>query len=91
MNRVLVIDDEADVRELVHDALTGCSYEVFTAASREEGTVKAVNLQPDLIVLDVVMPGLSGFEVCRLLKSKPELKGNCVLMVSALNRELIKG
>jgi len=75
MNRILVVDDEADVLSLVHDILTGSGYEVFTAASGEEGLTKAVSLRPDLIVLDVVMPGLSGLEVCRLVKSKPSLGG----------------
>jgi len=89
MNRkILVVDDEADVLSLVHDILTGSGYEVFTAASGKEGLTKAVSLRPDLIVLDVVMPGLSGLEVCRLVKSKPSLSGVRVLVLSALGRDV---
>ena len=88
MNRVLVVDDEDDVRSLVHDILTGNGYEVFAAASGEEGLDKAVSLKPDLIILDVVMPGLSGIEVCRLVKSKPSLQHVRVLVLSALDRDV---
>jgi len=86
MNRVLVVDDEPDVRELLATILTGCGYEVFKAGSGEEGLVLASEVLPDLVVLDIVLPGLSGFEVCRLVKAKyPGVK---VLVVSALNREI---
>ncbi len=88
MNRILVVDDEEDVRSLVHDILTGNGYEVFTAASGEAGLEKVVSLKPDLVVLDVVMPGLSGLEVCRLLKAKPSLKHIHILVLSALGREV---
>ena len=86
MNRVLVVDDEDDIRNLVHDILTGSGYEVFIASTGEEALTKVVALKPDLVILDVVMPGMSGLEVCRLIKAKPNLKGTRVLMLSALSR-----
>ena len=86
MNRVLVVDDEPDVRSLIYAILVGSGFEVFQACSGEEGLVLASRLHPDLVVLDIVLPGLSGFEVCRLVKAKyPGVK---VLVVSALNREI---
>lgn len=90
MNRVLVVDDEGDIRGLVHDILTGSGYEVFMASTGEEALSKAVTYKPDLIILDVVMPGMSGLEVCRLIKAKPSLKGTRILIVSALWREVDK-
>src|SRR5215468_2286760 len=67
--RVLVVDDEPNIRELVQVALKfhGCA--VSTAASGTEAIRQAENLRPDLIVLDVVMPDLDGFEVCRRLRA----------------------
>ncbi len=86
MNRVLVVDDEPDVRSLIYAILVGNGFEVFQACSGEEGLVLVSELLPDLVVLDIVLPGLSGFEVCRLVKAKyPGVK---VLVVSALNREI---
>jgi DNA-binding response OmpR family regulator len=86
LNRVLVVDDEDDIRNLVHDILTGSGYEVFTASTGEEALTKVVAYKPDLVILDVVMSGMSGLEVCRLIKAKPNLKGTRVLMLSALSR-----
>jgi len=64
----------------------GSGFEVFQACSGEEGLVLASRLHPDLVVLDIVLPGLSGFEVCRLVKAKyPGVK---VLILSALDREI---
>lgn len=88
MNRVLVVDDEEDIRDLVHAILTGNGYEVFKAATGEEALTKVVALKPDLVILDVVMPGISGLEVCRLIKAKPNLKKIRVLMLSALSRDV---
>ena len=90
MNRALVVDDEEDIRNLVHAILTGNGYEVFTASTGEEALTKAVTLKPDLIILDVVMPGISGLEVCRLIKTKTTLKKIRVLMLSALSRDVDK-
>ena len=75
MNRVLVVEDEDDVRELLKTILTGNGFEVFTASSGEEALVKVGEVGPDLVVLDLVLPGLSGLEVCRLLKSKESTRG----------------
>jgi two-component system OmpR family response regulator len=66
---VLVVDDEPNIRELVHVALKfhGCA--VSTAATGKDALLKAVATKPDLIVLDVMLPDLDGFEVCRRLRA----------------------
>src|SRR6201994_1747518 len=68
--RVLVVDDEPNIRELVQVALTfhGCT--VLTAATGQGALGEAEARQPDLIVLDVVLPDLDGFEVCRRLRAR---------------------
>jgi DNA-binding response OmpR family regulator len=86
MNRILVVDDEPDIVELVHDILTGNGFEVYTANSGEEALNMLDTVMPDLIVLDIVLPGLSGLELCRKIKSKSSLANIRVLFLTVLGR-----
>ena len=81
--RILVIDDEKDLAQLVKLNLeeTGL-YEVITASSGGRGLKKAEKENPDLIILDVVMPGKNGFEVLRELRKKPGVKWQPVIMLT---------
>lgn len=90
MNKVLVVDDEEDILNLVKTILVGNGYEVFTAKSGEEALTSAVRHQPDIIILDIVMPGISGLEVCRLLKNRKDLEQTPIVVLSALDREIDK-
>src|SRR5437762_13025050 len=67
--RVLVVDDETNITELVAMALRYVGFEVATAASGREALSAVGDFRPDLVVLDVMMPDLDGFEVCRRLRS----------------------
>jgi len=67
--RILVVDDDALVREILADQLAEAGYLVSTAEDGEEALAKVSSESPDLILLDVIMPNLDGFEVCRRLKS----------------------
>ncbi|RLE44763.1 response regulator [Candidatus Woesearchaeota archaeon] len=67
--KILVIDDDPDVHTLVRKILEPKSYDVVCAYNGEEGLRKVVEERPDLIILDVIMPGKHGFEVCRELKT----------------------
>jgi two-component system OmpR family response regulator len=69
MRRLLVVDDEATVRELLSDALRFAGFDVSSAASGAEAVALAVREPPDLILLDVMLPGMDGFEVVRRLRS----------------------
>jgi len=91
LNRVLVIEDEEDIRDLVGVILTGNGYEVFKASSGEEGLVSAVSHAPDLILLDMVMPGPSGLEMCRLLKNKKSTRDIPIIILTVLSREVDRG
>jgi len=85
--RVLVVDDELYIRNILDFALNSEGYEVITAADGEQALKKAVDLLPDLIVLDVMMPKLDGFEVCRAIKGKDETKHIPVILLTARDKE----
>ena len=66
--RILVVDDEAQLIEMVTMRLEASGYEVITAADGQEGLDKARQDKPDLIILDLMLPKLDGYKVCRMLK-----------------------
>ena len=83
--RILVVDDiEANVR-LLEAKLTAEYYEVFSAYDGATALAKAVAEKPDIILLDVMMPGMDGFQVCRRLKDDPETRHIPVVLVTALD------
>jgi DNA-binding response OmpR family regulator len=83
---VLVVDDEAVNRELLEAILTEAGYQVEQASSGEAALASATSRPPDLILLDLMMPGMSGFELCRRLKAHPSLEGVPVIVVTALGQ-----
>ena len=92
-HKVLVVDDTPMNVKLLADLLGVKGYMVITAASGLEALEKVEKEQPDLVLLDVVMPGMSGYEVCRKIRNSPETAFLPVVMVTALdpNQERIKG
>ena len=90
---VLVVDDQAPNRKLLADLLMSKGYSVETAESGEEALMKIKSVQPDLVLLDVVMPGLSGYDVCRAIRTDPATGVLPVVMVTALDpaQERVKG
>jgi class 3 adenylate cyclase len=82
---VLVVDDSADSRQLLADIITGMGLNVIRASNGPETLEHARAKHPDLIILDVSMPGMSGFEVCSRLKSDPDTAQIPILMLTALN------
>jgi len=84
---VLVIDDEADARDLLRRTLEGDGFDVYTAESGEVGLRLARELSPAVITLDIMMPGMDGWEVLRQLKADPELQRIPVVMMSILHEK----
>lgn len=84
--RILVVDDILPNIKLLEHKLTSEYYEVATATSGFEALEKVKSVNPDLILLDVMMPGMDGYEVCRRLKSDPETMYIPVVMVTALDQ-----
>jgi len=85
--RILVIDDEEDILELVRFNLSKAGYEVTCASSGEQGLKLAKSSPPDLILLDLMLPGLDGLEVCRLLKREARTQRVPLVMISAKGEE----
>ncbi len=84
-DRVLIADDNEANVELLEAYLGDMDVEVAIAVDGQDTLDKAASFKPDLILLDVMMPKLSGFEVCQKLKNDPATKGIMILMVTALN------
>jgi class 3 adenylate cyclase len=91
--KILVVDDTPHNVKLLADLLAAKGYAVITAASGAEALEHVVNAQPDLVLLDVVMPGMTGYEVCRRIRAGPAGRMLPVVMVTALDpaEERIKG
>ena len=91
--KILVVDDTPRNVKLLADLLTVKGYAVVTAASGQEALDKIEREQPDLVLLDVVMPEMSGYEVCRKIREIPDTRTLPVVMVTALDpsEERIKG
>ncbi|MFM7034075.1 MAG: response regulator [Planctomycetia bacterium] len=83
-SRVLIADDNEPNRELLEAYLAGIDCEIATAIDGADTLEKVTSFRPDVILLDVMMPKLSGFEVCQRLKSDPTTSPIMVLMVTAL-------
>ena len=84
-SKILIADDNQANSELLEAYLAGLDCELEFAADGQDTLDKVASFQPDLILLDVMMPKLSGFEVCQQLKSNPSTKSIMILMVTALN------
>ncbi|RKY92859.1 diguanylate cyclase response regulator [candidate division KSB1 bacterium] len=82
--KILVVDDIAINLELQKAYLTAAGYEVIEAKSGQEALQKVRDEKPDLILLDVMMPKMSGYEVCKILKNDPETQFIPIIMVTAL-------
>ena len=81
--RILVIDDEPELVKAITIRLEASGYEVIPAFDGQQGLDKAGGIKPDLILLDIVMPKMDGYEVCRKLKSNPETKGIPIIIFTA--------
>lgn len=81
--RILVIEDEPDIREVVEFNLRREGFRVSGAETAEEGFEKIQNEFPDAVLLDLMLPGMSGLELCRKLKSDPDFRAIPVIMVTA--------
>lgn len=84
--RILIVDDEAAARTALATLLRRQGYQVRDAASGEEAIAECTAFRPDLILLDIVMPGLSGFEVCRQIKATPETRLTPIVLITGLSQ-----
>ena len=82
---ILCIDDDRLVLSVCYDGLTEQGYGVLTATDGQAGIDTAKKERPDLILLDVLMPGIDGLEVCRWLRAEPTLRDTPIVLLTALN------
>lgn len=80
--RILLVDDEVDFVEVLRVRLENSNYEVIVAYDGEEGLERAEREEPDLIILDIMLPKISGFDVCRKLKIDENFKNIPIIMLS---------
>lgn len=92
-NRILVVDDEQDLVWAVRHSLSDEGYEVLTAYDGVEALAVALRYHPDLVILDIRMPGLDGFEVCRKLRRNPNMAAVPILFLTVCTgtKDRIKG
>ena len=84
--KILIVDDDSDFVELIKLRLEHAGYKVYTASSGEEGVEKFSKEKPDLILLDIFMPGIDGFEMLYILKNNyPNTEHLPVIMITARN------
>ena len=88
--KILVVDDEKDLVELIAFNLEQEGYTVFKAWDGEQAMELVRTIKPDLIVLDLMLPGLSGFDICRRLRSKAETEHMPIVMVTAKGQDVDK-
>jgi len=87
MARILIADDSPTSTELVRRALAPMGHEISTASDGEEAHHSLQHSPPDMVILDVVMPKLNGFELCRAIREDPRFAGLPIIVVSAMDRE----
>jgi len=85
--KVLIADDEPDILEILKYNLVGEGYQVVTAKDGDDAIEKAKRFQPDLLVLDIMMPKKNGVEVCEILRSQPSFKNSLIIFLTAVNDE----
>jgi two-component system phosphate regulon response regulator PhoB len=85
--RILVIDDEEDIQELLQYVLTKNGYVISTVMTGEEASIAARTLQPNLILLDIMLPGVDGLDVCKILKNDGKTAHIPVIMLTAKGEE----
>ncbi|MCK9267670.1 MAG: response regulator [Alkaliphilus sp.] len=87
MNKILVVDDERALRLLVVDTLEIGDYEIFETDNGIDALEIAKNKKPNLIILDVMMPGMTGYEVCEHIKTNPDLAHIKILILTAKGQQ----
>lgn len=83
MKRILVVEDQEDLRGILRDLLTGSGYDVAEAADGQEGVAKAKSERPDLILMDIQLPVLDGYEATRHSKADPQFAATPIIAVSS--------
>jgi twitching motility two-component system response regulator PilH len=90
IRKILIVDDSATERHMLKDLLTKAGYDVVASDNGEDAIIKARQVKPDLILMDVVMPGLNGFQATRAISRDPETRSIPVIMCTSKSQETDK-
>lgn len=82
--KILIVEDDTLLQDVLRASFTGAGFKVLTAHDGHEGLLQLKSERPDLILLDIIMPGIDGYEVLRQIKAKPETAGIPVIIMSNL-------
>ena len=85
---ILIVDDEQSIIVPLKFLMEQKDYNVITASSGEEAVDKISKFRPDLILLDIIHPGLDGFEICRIVRENPEWKDTRIIFVTTMARDV---
>lgn len=91
MNRILIVEDEAPMRRALHDMLAAEGYRVLEAADGPSGLERVIHEKPDLVLLDVMMPGLDGFAICKELRRLVNLTPILILTAKGVVEDRVTG
>jgi DNA-binding response OmpR family regulator len=87
MNKILIAEDERDIRDLICFTLQFAGYQVVAVSNGEEAIEKALSESPDLILMDVRMPRMTGYEACKRMKTEESIKNIPVIFLSAKGQD----
>ena len=88
MPSILIVDDEPNIRRMVGALLGAEGYEVRDASDATAGLARAVEYEPDLVLLDLMIPGRDGYEVCQTIRADPACARTKIVMLTARSREV---
>lgn len=83
--KILIVDDDSDFRKVTNLSLSGRGYQILEASGGREAINLAQQVQPDLILLDILMPGLDGYETCRQIKTNPATSHIPIIVLTAVS------
>jgi twitching motility two-component system response regulator PilH len=90
IRKILIVDDSPTERHVLNDMLTKSGYEVVASDNGEDAILKAKSLKPDLILMDVVMPGLNGFQATRAISRDPDTRAIPIILCTSKSQETDK-
>jgi twitching motility two-component system response regulator PilH len=90
VRKILIVDDSPTERHVLNDMLTKSGYEVVASDNGEDAILKAKSLKPDLILMDVVMPGLNGFQATRAISRDPDTRAIPIILCTSKSQETDK-
>jgi twitching motility two-component system response regulator PilH len=90
IKRILIVDDSPTERHVLNDMLTKAGYEVVSSDNGEDAILKAKNARPDVILMDVVMPGLNGFQATRAISRDPDTRAIPIILCTSKSQETDK-